>query len=66
MVVSGGPYHLMMLTVFVLHGPVLRRLLSLPFNAQNFLLPFLNDSLPILFEIFKRFARFILAYLGSH
>jgi hypothetical protein len=44
----------------------LRRLLSVPFNAHCFLLPFLTDSLPILFEICKRSVRFILACLGSH
>jgi hypothetical protein len=43
----------------------LRRLLSLPFNAHSFLLPFLTDSLPIMFEICKRSVRFILACLGS-
>jgi len=61
MVVSCGRYHLMMSTVCSAWRTVLRWLLSLPF-----LLPFLNDRLPILFEICKRSARFILACLGSH
>jgi len=43
----------------------LRRLLFLPFNAHSFLLPFLTDSLPIMFEICKRSVRFILACFDS-
>ena len=44
----------------------LRRLLSLPFNAPSFLLPFLTESLPIMFELCKRSVRFIVACLCSH
>ena len=43
----------------------LRRLLFLPFNAHSFLLPFLTDSLPIMFEICKRSIRFSVACLFS-
>ena len=44
----------------------LRRLLSLPFNAHSFLLPFLTDSLPIMSELCKRSVRFIVTCLCSN
>ena len=44
----------------------LRRLLFLPFNTHSSLLPFLTDSIPILFEICKRSIRFIVGCLSSH
>jgi hypothetical protein len=44
----------------------IRRLLFLPFNAHSFLLPFLTDSLPIMYELCKRSVRFIVACLCSN
>jgi len=43
----------------------LRRLLFLPYNAHSFVLPFLTDSLPIMFEICRRSIRFIVSCLSS-
>ena len=43
----------------------LRRLLVVPFNVHSFILPFLTDSLPILYEICKRFLHFLSACLFS-
>jgi hypothetical protein len=41
----------------------LRRMMDLPYNSHSFLLPFLSDTLPIIDEIYKRSARFIVSCL---
>ena len=43
----------------------LRRLLRLPFNSHSFFLPLLTSTLPVLDEIYRRSARFILSCLYS-
>jgi hypothetical protein len=43
----------------------LRRIMDLPFNTHNFLLPLLSDTLPIIDEIYKRSARFVISCLSA-
>jgi len=43
----------------------LRRILDLPNNTHSFLLPFLSYTLPVLDELYKRSARFIISSLFS-